>query len=64
MPKRLRRRKIIGNTANVPTKKVSARKLIDSIEDPAELRKILVRVIDLDYEYILNTILNKQEADV
>ena len=53
-------RKIIGNTANVPTKKVSARKLIDSIEDPAELRKILVRVIDLDYEYILNTILNKQ----
>ncbi len=57
-------RKIIGNTANVPTKKVSARKLIDSIEDPAELRKILVRVIDLDYEYILNTILNQQEADV
>lgn len=51
-------KKIIGDPHQVPMKKVSARELIDSINDPDSLRKILDRVIDLGYEYILNTILN------
>lgn len=53
-------KQIIGNSDNVPKKKTAARELIDSIENAQELRNIIDRVIDLGYEKILDTILNKE----
>lgn len=47
-----------GDETQVQKKKVSVREYIDSINDPAELRKLLDAVIDLGYEGILNTILS------
>ena len=47
-----------GDENQIQKKKVSVREYIDSINDPAELRKLLDAVIDLGYEGILNTILS------
>lgn len=54
----LQAQKILGNPENIKPKKVSAKELIDHIQDPAELRKIIDRVINLGYEQILNVILD------
>lgn len=51
-------RKIIGNPANVPVKKITAKERIDQIKDPEQLRSILGRLINLGYEYILDQILD------
>ena len=51
---------IVGNSDNVPQKKVQARELIDSISSPDELRAIINKMIDLGLEKILDIILNKE----
>lgn len=60
----LQARKIVGNIANVPAKMTSARQLINDIHDPAQLRLIINRVIDLGYEQILDQILNISDENV
>lgn len=62
--KLLQAQKIVGNPANIISKKVSAREMIDNLQDPMELRKIIDRVIDLGYEQILNIILNINDDNV
>lgn len=56
-------KKIIGNPVNVPSKKVTARELIDSINNVEQLRNILDKLINLGYEYILDKIIN-DDSDV
>ncbi len=51
-------KKIVGNPDNVPAKKVAAREYIDQVDDVATLRSLLDKVINLGYEYILDTIIN------
>lgn len=51
-------KKIVGNPDNVPVKKVTAREYIDQVDDMETLRMLLDKVINLGYEYILDTIIN------
>ena len=51
-------KKIVGNPDNVPVKKATARDYIARVEDVATLRCLLDKVINLGYEYILDTIIN------
>lgn len=44
--------------AELPRKKVTARERIDAISDPAELRALLDKLIDLGYGPVLETIIN------
>lgn len=56
-------KKIIGNPVNVPSKKVTARERIESINNVEQLRNILDKLINLGYEYILDKIIN-DDSDV
>lgn len=51
-------KKIVGNPDNVPEKKISAREYINNVQDTAQLRSLLDKLINLGYEYILDTIIN------
>lgn len=53
-------KKIVGNPENVSLKKTIAREYINQVDDVRTLRDMLNKLINLGYEYILDTIINDE----
>lgn len=53
---------IKGEPQTAQRKKASAREYVDSLRDPADLRKALDAVIDLGYERVLDAILSTRQS--